>query len=1136
MPTPEHYGRAKTLFLSARRMPRGERTRFLRTECGDDATLEAKVRRLLTLEEQEPEFLEKPAVGSAGEGGGGLGLGPGTRLGGFRIVRLLGEGGMGVVYEAQEDEPGRRVALKLIRAGFFSDRLRARFRHEVRILGQLRHPGIAQIYEAGTLEVSGESVPYFAMELIEGRPLLECARALGVRERLALIAQICDAVHHAHQKGVIHRDLKPGNILVEAAPTAEGTAGQSGTGTASPFQVKILDFGVARAIDTDSGSLRATTAYTHAGELIGTLPYMSPEQAAADPSAMDIRSDVYSIGVIVYELLTGRLPCDLEGKPLAEAARAIAEQEPVRLGSIDRSLRGDAETIVAKALQKDPRHRYQSAAELAADIRRHLRDEPIVARPASALYHLRKFARRHKPLVFAAATVMLAMTAATVISVWQARVAERARDFAEGEKKRADLAAAAATREAHRATLAGAAAAIGSGDPITASRLLSGADEARRDWAWRFWHARLDDSVAMVQPGAGIAGAWMSPDGGEVSIVTVDGVVRRGPPFGQLLEVARLADAPAPLAVFVDEGRRIITNGPDRRTITMFDAADGRALYRHEPLEAPIGTLEASVDGRAVFAGLRRPGRPQGDAVWLLHAANFGEGSPIPKTATGGPDRWTGTHLVDTYGDGDTPRQLLRVSSGAFTADGRRMILASNAVLVWDVGAPSPRVLAPLPRGARCIAVSDDGARIASGGVDNSISLWDGATGTLVRSLAGHTGVVTALAFDPSGRTLASGGADLTIRLWDTTGGAPLATRIGHTDRIDRLQFSADGSLLLSASGDASVRLWRREPFEGACVLRDHTSYVYAVAFTPDGSRILSGAWDGRVRVWSALDGRLLAEADAGQGIVTALGVSPDGRTIASGHKSDGTGRESSIVLWDGATMRLTGELARTEGEISDLSFSPDSARLYAGRESRGVDEFDLTAGGRKLRSTAAEGPGPPMRELVKGDGPRSIALSADGRELACGRADGVIWIVDVPSGAIARRLEGHKNWVRGVAFHPTRPALASASDDGTARLWDLATGSSTELRGHADKVYCVAFSPDGRCLATGSEDTTIVLWDADSGDELTRLRGHDAYVYSLAFSPDGSSLVSGSGDHTVRVWDTRPVRERWRARAGAEP
>ncbi len=311
-------------------------------------------------------------------------LEPGAVFGRYVIVSTIGRGGMGVVYRARQDKPGREVALKLIRPGWMSASLLRRFEFEAELLGRLKHPGIAQVYEAGVDDATG--TPYFAMELVDGVPLTEYAnqRGLSLRRRLDLFAKVCDAVQHAHARGVIHRDLKPGNILV------------ADVGDPPEPQPKVLDFGVARATDAD---IAATTVETAVGALVGTVPYMSPEQVGGDPGELDTRSDVYALGVVLYELLAGRLPYRLERKLIHEAVRVIREDEPTRLSSIDRVFRGDVETIVGKSLEKEKERRYQTAAELGTDIRRYLRDEPIAARPPSAAYQLRKFARRNKALV-----------------------------------------------------------------------------------------------------------------------------------------------------------------------------------------------------------------------------------------------------------------------------------------------------------------------------------------------------------------------------------------------------------------------------------------------------------------------------------------------------------------------------------------------------------------------------------------------------------------------------------------------------------------------------------------------------------------------------------------------------------------
>ncbi len=357
-------------------------------------------------------------------------LAPGVMIGPYRLINVIGEGGFGVVYRAEQDKPRRTVALKLVRAGLAGERDLKRFELEAEVLGRLQHPGIAQVYNAGTVPAPTGPQPYFAMEYVDGVTLTEHARRanLGTRDRLELVARIADAVQHAHSKGVIHRDLKPGNILI----TTDSTP-------------KVLDFGVARLTDHD---MQTATMHTDIGVVVGTVPYMSPEQATGDPSDLDTRSDVYALGVIAYELLVGRLPHDLSKKLVHEALRIIREEEPTRLSVHNKTLRGDVETIIAKALEKEKPRRYQTASDFAADIRRYLHDEPITARPASAGYQLSKFARRNRGLVAGVGAAFLLLIAGVVGTSLALQRALRAEDGLSVQLTRTEEARAEAEREA----------------------------------------------------------------------------------------------------------------------------------------------------------------------------------------------------------------------------------------------------------------------------------------------------------------------------------------------------------------------------------------------------------------------------------------------------------------------------------------------------------------------------------------------------------------------------------------------------------------------------------------------------------------------------------------------------------------
>lgn len=428
MTSAERHNEAIEIFLEVCELPEDDRASFLDGACSGDVELRDEVESLLRYDSKVGGVVE---AAEAGEGIRALSLialreseAVPTRIGDFRIIRRIGHGGMGVVYEAEQVHPHRTVALKVLHAGIDTAELLRRFRREVDLLGRFQHPAIARVYEAGIGQVESESglsgqVPYFVMELVDGQPLdrFAEARALDDRARLALFVSICDGVQHAHDRGVIHRDLKPANILV--TPSAEP---------------KILDFGISRATDADVNTVSMRTS---TGQLVGTIPYMSPEQVVGDAEALDGRSDVYSLGVVLFELLAGRLPHELKNRPIPEAVRIIREDEPTILGSVHKRLRGDLETIVSKALEKDRKRRYASAADLAADVRRYLRDDPIVARRASAAYQLRKFTHRHRGVAAGAFIAALALVGGSAVAVRQGLEARAAQRVA--EQRFADL-------------------------------------------------------------------------------------------------------------------------------------------------------------------------------------------------------------------------------------------------------------------------------------------------------------------------------------------------------------------------------------------------------------------------------------------------------------------------------------------------------------------------------------------------------------------------------------------------------------------------------------------------------------------------------------------------------------------------
>ena len=470
--------RALDLFEAAADLDEADRGPFLQKACGDDVELRQEVEALLACaaRTKRKDFLETPPaqLGSRGVGRQRL---IGRRIGRYHIKDIIAEGGMGTVYEAVQERPRRTVALKVVRPGLASRSALRRFEYESQILGRLRHPGIAQVYEAGTFDdpgAPGGAVPYFAMEYIpNARAITDFveSKKLTLRERLELFARVCDAVHHGHQKGIIHRDLKPSNILID-----------------SSGEPKIIDFGVARATDSD---MAVTTLLTDIGQLLGTLQYMSPEQCQADPHDLDTRSDVYALGVVLYELLCGQLPYNVTQTAIPEAVRVIREERPPRPSTLNRVLRGDVETIVLKSLEKDRDHRYRAAAELADDIKRYLNSEPIVARPPSVAYQLKMLARRHKAAFRALVAAAVILVSAVVVSTIYAVQKDRALRDATAARLKTE-------KQAYALTIHAVDAALRTNDVASARALLEQAPSERRGWEWDHYQSRLDLSLITV--------------------------------------------------------------------------------------------------------------------------------------------------------------------------------------------------------------------------------------------------------------------------------------------------------------------------------------------------------------------------------------------------------------------------------------------------------------------------------------------------------------------------------------------------------------------------------------------------------------------------------------------------------------
>jgi WD40 repeat protein/serine/threonine protein kinase len=1052
----------------------------------------------------------------------------------FTIVRSIGWGGMGTVYLARQRRPARTVAIKMMRGSLRSQASLRRFEHEAEALAKMQHPGIASIFQVGSYDDGTGAVPYLAMEYIPDAIAINdfvAREALDIQAILTLFVEVCAAVHHAHQRGVVHRDLKPSNILIDL----EG-------------RPKIIDFGVARSLESGDGM---TTLHTNARQLIGTLRYMSPEQCG-EADEVDGRSDVYALGVVLYELLTGSAPYETDGRPIHEAVRAIREEPPGRPSALRRLVRGDLETILLTALAKDRSRRYQSVEGLARDIERRLRGEPIAARPPSILYQVSLFARRHRGLTAGLLGVLVSLVVTVlVVSLALMRTLDA--------ERRMSVALKDSETRTERLNLVAASSAAASGDSAALRLHLDAISPERRGWMWHYLDARSDQSLAVLLNGIGDMAdltwlrepsvAWSS-DGERIVGTCSDRLVRVWDSVsGELLHAMAGHEAQVTRAAFSPDGRRIVSVSVDH-TARVWDTASGRLV-----------SVLAGHEERVLFAAFDPSGSivatASQDATARLWDAESGRELRVLR----GHDGKSGTWYVNWL---------------AFSPDGGRIATAGGdgTARIWDVSSGSEiAVCRGHANHVDTVEFSPDGERLLTGSDDSTARLWNGTTGEFVAALAGHSHYVhrarfaergesiatisfdgvacvwdaatgslrwslknsgaklTTAAFTPEADRLVTSSEDGTVAIWDVATGARLAAMRGHTSGVTDISLSPDGEHAASASDDGTIRLWDvravdqefgshvsgavadRVPL-GDVLTQERDRVTTGIAFCGESrDKLVSASESGAIAIWSLATGRCLARADIDRIRSMALAVSPDGLEFLTAHV------DGSLRLWKVDTCVATHHIETQGGTIMAATLI-DAPEGPANRVA-----LALTTAGVLLRWDVRTGEVTRVRDT--GLTGASAARWFHPMFLAVAKGTDV-HLLDPETGEPQSVLHGFGGVPQGLALSSDGQRLLSANSNGTVCVSSPVEAKWTVMfRGHSGSVAGGSFLDGDRAVVTGGQDGGLRVWDARTGEEVLRLLDTASGASVPETHPGGRVIACCVASGVVRMFSRVAYRER---------